>query len=347
MVKAKVTLKDVAKHAGVSVGSVSRYLNQHPSVSEKSRSAIEDAIKTLGFIPNQMAQKLARGVTGNLLLYIYQEFPIFNTTWLFELPIIHGIYEHLKTTPYSLQIAIGSISEPERLHRDLLHQVDSRLVDGILILSSWPAEQSTIDMLIDRETPYALIGNANQREENNYIIFDNEKAVYDLTAMLLGLGHRDIAFLGGYESQLHTRERFVGFTRALAEKGITVREEWVRFGDYSFDSGARFMEELLDGQPPTAVICGNDFVAAGAVQRIKRRGLRIPEDISVVGFDNLTVSTIVEPELTTVSVPLFEMGRIATKNLVENIAEKRASFPPVTIDCTIVQRNSIGPVTAR
>lgn len=346
MAKPKVTLKDVARHAGVSVGSVSRYLNQHPSVSDKARRAIEEAVKELDFIPNQMAQKLARGITGNLLLYIYQEFPIFNTTWLFELPIIHGIYDYLQTTGYSLQIAIGSISNPEQFKRDILHQVDSRLVDGVLILSSWPAESSTVEMLIERGFPYALIGNANQIASENYIIFDNEKAEYDLAVRLLDLGHQDVAYLGGFESQLHTQERLAGLKRALDERNIPLPEDRIRFGDYTFESGRQLMDEMLRDNPPTAVICGNDFVAAGAIQSAKRHGLRVPEDISIVGFDDLTVATIVEPELTTVSVPLFEMGRLATRNLMESIADKRTSFPPASIDCRIIQRNSIDKVCA-
>lgn len=342
MQKDRVTLRDVARYAGVSVGSVSRYLNDNSALGPKTRDLIEKAISKLNYKPNLLAQNLARGSSRNLLLYIYQEFPIFNTTWLFELPIIHGIYDYLKGTDFRLQIAIGNVLEPDRFKREVIAQTESGLVDGILILSSWPAEKSLLIRLMDSKFPFVLISNANQIDPVNSIVFDNELAMFDIAGMLLDLGHRDFAFLGGYDTQLHTRERFDGFARALAERGKKPNPAWIKYGDYSFESGVRFMDEIIAAGPPvpTAVLAGNDFVAAGAMRSLQRRGLSVPGDVSVAGFDNLTVSNIVDPELTTVKVPLFEMGRRATEKLVECIDSKRCVFPSETIKCETVVRSS-------
>lgn len=347
MTQKRVTLRDVAKQAGVSVGSVSRFLNNHPSLSAKARTAIEGAIAKLNFIPNQMAQKLAKGISGNLLLYIYQEFPIFKTTWLYELPIIHGIYDVLQGTPYSLQIAMASVSDPEQFKRDIARQIESRLVDGMLILSSWPLDRGAMFRLMDAEFPFALIGTGNPVEDGNSIQFDNEAAVAELTGMLQRMGHRDIGFFGGYREQLHSRERHRGFLAAMAAAGLPVREEWVDFGDYSFESGVEYMDRLLAGRPPTAVIAGNDFIAAGIMRSVKKHNLSVPDDISVTGFDDLTMADIMEPGLTTVSIPLFEMGRTATRELVGCIAGKTSRFPSQTIQCNIVERASTSTYAAR
>ncbi len=342
MAKSKVTLKDVARHAGVSVGSVSRYLNQHPSVSAKAQQSIGAAIKKLNYTPNQMAQKFAKGVTGNLLLYIYQEFPIFNTTWLFELPIIHGIYEYLHNTEYALQIAIGAVSKPEQFDNDIMRQVAARQVDGVMILSSWPAEEKTIRHLADLDFPYALIGNANPCGNHNYIAFDNEQAVFELVDKLYRLGHREFAFLGGYESQLHTAERLAGFKRGLETHSLAVVPEWIKFGDYSFESGITMMNAVMNSRVPTAIIAGNDYVALGAMRSIRDHGFSTPKDVSVTGFDDLNIARMVEPGLTTVSAPLFEIGKIATQKLVEGIAEKNHLFSPETVRCSIIERGSTG-----
>lgn len=343
----KVTLRDVAKQAGVSVGTVSRYLNNNPSVSQSARDAIAAAVKKLDYTPNLMAQNLAKGKSGNLLLYIYQEFPIFNTTWLFELPIIHGIFDYLKSTNYSIQMAIGSIYNPESFKHDIFRQIDAKLVDGIIILSSWPAESTTLVKLIETKFPYVLLGNANHVNGMNHIVFDNAGVVEGLVSRLVELGHRDIAFFGGYPTQLHTMERFAGFKRGLAKHCLPARDEWVKYGDYSFESGIKFMDEAIADGPPTAVVAGNDFIAAGAIRSIKRHGMRVPEDISVTGFDNLTVASMIEPELTSVKVPLFEMGRRAMERLVGEIRDKSHQFESEMIPTMIVERDSIGQVPAR
>ncbi len=343
----RVTLRDVAKQAGVSVGSVSRFLNDHSSLSHKTRDSIADAIDKLNFIPNQMAQKLAKGVSGNLLLYIYQEFPIFKTTWLYELPIIHGIYSVLPGTPYSMQMSMGSISEPELLKRDISRQIESRLVDGILILSSWPLEKSAIFKLMDAEFPFALLGIGNPLDDCNSINFDNTRAIARLTRRLAELGHRDIAFYGGYRTQAHCEERFHGFRATMDALGLAVRDEWVDFGDYSFESGVEFMDRLFTGLIPTAVIAGNDFIAAGIIRSGKNHGLSVPDDVSVTGFDDLAVADMTEPGLTTVSIPLFDIGRQATQKLADCIADKSCRFPSQTIECTIVERASTSKVSGR
>lgn len=343
----KVTLRDVAKQAGVSVGTVSRYLNNNPSVSQSARDAIAAAVEKLDYTPNLMAQNLAKGKSGNLLLYIYQEFPIVNTTWMFELPIIHGVFDSLKSTNYSIQMAIGSIYNPEGFKHEIFRQIDAKLVDGIIILSSWPAESTTLVKLIETKFPYVLLGNSNHVNGMNHIVFDNTEVIEGLVTRLVGLGHRDIAFFGGYPTQLHTMERFAGFRRGMARHHLPVRDEWVKFGDYSFESGIKFMDEAFDAGPPTAVVSGNDFIAAGAVRSIKRHGKRVPEDVSVTGFDNMTVANMLEPELTSVKVPLFEMGCRAMERLVQGIKDKKCEFASEMIETVIVERDSIGNAAAR
>jgi len=337
-----VTLKDVAKLANVSVGTVSRFINNHPSVSEKNRKKIQAAIERLNFSPNPIAQKLAKGVSNNLLLYIVQENPILTTTWLYELPVIQGICDYLKNQSYSLQIVLNFIEDNKGNYKYINECISSKSVDGILILSAWGLSNRTLIRLMDSGFPFVLLGNENTIQPTNDIIFDNYGAVKQLVEHLYHLGHRHIGLISGCRDQLHMSERIRGYFDTLKELGLEIDESWIKYGDYSMESGYACMQEILDSRHPTAVICGNDYMAAGAVKAIHERGYKVPDDFSVTGFDNSTVAKIVEPSLTTVSMPVFKAGQLATERLIEQLNSTDNLISREVLPCEIIIGSSTG-----
>ena len=333
----KATLKDVALHAGVSVGSISRFINQDPSLSENLYNKIETAIKELHFVPNEMARQLARGDPSTIIIYILHEYPICPTTWLYELPIIQSVDMYLRQTKYALQIELNSYLDKEGSYQFVKKCVTSRRVSGILFISAWGLDQRIIKYMNDRNFPYALIGNKNTYSNFNEVLFDNQKAISDLVERLYKEGHRKFAFFGGYRDQQHTTERYAGFYDATAKYELLVDRNWVKFGDYSMDSATQFMNEMLTmPELPTAVICGNDYLAAGVTKAAAAHSRQCAFEIT--GFDNTIVSDILAPPIMTVAVPLAEIGEMATKILLDNLKAGASAFKSRVLECTIIDK---------
>lgn len=315
-----ITLKDVAKLAGVSVGTVSRYINHHPSVSEKNARKIQAAIDKLEYVPNLTAQNLAKGISNNILLYIIQEDPILMTTWLYELPIIQGINDYLKNTEYSLQIAIDSIDDCKSIKKSINKYINNKLVDGLMILTTFDIDKSIIIRLVDSKYPFVLTGIDNSIQPENGVLFDNYGAINQIMAYLYKLGHRKIGFIGGTKEQQHAKYRKKAYFDSIRKFGLTTSDKWVKDGDYSVSCGYNLMNEILSAyEQPTAIVCGNDYIAAGAIKAIREKGLDVPYDYSVTGFDNNIISEIVEPNITTMSIPLQEVAEFSIKKLINII----------------------------
>lgn len=332
-----ITLRDVARLAKVSVGTVSRYINKHPSVGGENAQKIQMAIDKLGYIPNQIAQSLAKGVSNNLLLYIIQEDPILSSTWLYELPIIQGVYDYLKSTDYSLQVAIDSIENSKRVNKLISECINNKRVDGMIILTSWEIDKSGLIRLADSKFPFVLIGNENLITPENEVLFDNYGAINQIIDYLYKLGHRRIGFISGTKEQQHAEQRIRAYFDSLQRLDLVTNEEWVKYGDYSIESGYIHMQELLhSNEQPTAIVCGNDYLAAGAIKAISEKGFNVPYDYSITGFDDSLVSKVVEPGLTTVNVPLQELAKIAIKKLINIINAPDKITPKRVLPCTMV-----------
>jgi LacI family repressor for deo operon, udp, cdd, tsx, nupC, and nupG len=334
------TLKDVAKLAGVSVATVSRVINGHANVSAETRASVERAILKLNYSPNTIARSLVTGRTGVISLIIVQEDPIVPTTWFYELPIVQSIYDYLKGQDWELQIAMCSyreFQEPAFLPRHF----NKRTVDGVLILSAWMVERHIVSELKERNLPHVIIGAHDPDYESLCIEYDNEGAIRSLVEHLWNSGHQIFGLIGGAPYQLHMHGRIQGFASALEEFGLPTWNRLTKYGDWSIESGYELMQEFLAREPnPTAVVCGNDYIAVGAMRAITEQGLRIPEDIAVVGFDDTVVSQIISPTLTTVRLPLAQAGRLAAERLVRELDKPSPDNRRVVLPCEIVIRDS-------
>jgi len=343
MSKKRATLIDVAKLSGLSTGTVSRVLNSHPSVSDEARKKVEDAIKKLNYVPLSTARSLAKGVSNVIMLSMIEENPILPSTWRYELPVIQGIYDCLRDTPYNLQVGIGFVEEAQK-SKFFENLLKDKYIDGLLILGSWPIDHRSLIYLEERNIPYVLIGCRSSVPTRAEVNFDNHGAVVEVIEYLVQLGHTKFALIGGLKEQLHMVDRAKGFRDALLARDLKVYPNLIKFGDYQIDSGYRLMLELLEEDPrPTAIICGNDLMAAGAIKAIHDKGYKIPSDFSVVGFDDSEISKVVDPPLTTIKAPTFEMGNLAVEKLCSMIQQKDMELEEIAIlPCELIIRSSTG-----
>lgn len=342
------TLKDVATLAGVSIGTISRVLNNHRAVSPVTREKVEEAIRKLNYTPNSLARSLVTGRAQSFGLFVVQQNPIRRSAWPYELLVIQGISDFLKDKGWDLQISWcyrEEINDP----RFVAQMVNRRNVDGILIMSFWSIELPALLELVSRDVPFMLIGFRNPTHPIRSIEFDNAGATKQLVEYLIKLGHRDFALITGESETLHMIDRLKGFHDALSEAGLSLRNGMLRRADWSIEAGYEHMVEILRYSPhPTAVVCGNDNLAAGAIKAITEHGLSVPEDISVVGFDDSAIAEAVEPSLTTVSVPIFEMGQLAAEKLFLEVNEAQSVRDErVVLPCKIVVRDSTAPPRER
>ncbi|MHC1691772.1 MAG: LacI family DNA-binding transcriptional regulator [Sphaerochaetaceae bacterium] len=340
----KITQRDVARLAKVSTGTVSRVINKHPMVSPEAELAVLQAIEKLGYTPNMVAQSLAQGRTRNILVVFLDISPILPSTWQYELPILQGINDYLTSQDYALQIGMHTLNSngPQALFKDILH---NKSIDGLIILTSWALDGDFIRALYERGIPVAFIGNGPYLVDGvpvgTTILFDNYQIIQEAYRLLHSLGHRRIAFVTGSDAQLHAQLRLQAFTDVAKEYHEEFSQDYIHHGDYSVNSGFEALYAFYKTpQPPTAIICANDLMAIGAMKAANEFGLRIPQDISIIGFDNIEVSSFYSPPLTSVKVPAYDLGTLGAQKLLESI-QGNTSCETLTLPTKLLVRKSV------
>lgn len=333
------TLQDVADLAGVSAGTVSKYINGQ-KIRPRNAQLVQKAIEELNYKPSSLARNFARGRTFDVLLFVIVEHPIVSSTWLYELPMIQGANDLLRDTAYNLKMEIAYATNPEQNRQRLQDCIAGRFVDAIMLLTPWEIDPDLVDILDESQLPYVLLGGSN--EINCKVFdFDNETPIYDLVTQLYKDGHRRFAMLSGFKNQLHTIRRERGFLNAVRDLGLSEVDTPMLHGDYSLNSGIEMADELLTlPNPPTAFICGNDYIAAGAIRSIQNHGLSVPDSVAVTGFDDTDVAMAVTPTITSVKIPSYDIGKIAAAELLAWLNDDNYCIQSPAITCQIVYRQS-------
>ena len=324
-----VTVMDIAREAGVSVSTVSRIVNGTARVADDKRLAVEAAIARLGYRPNLHARSLKMGTSMTIGILTQKiESPVFNRVML-------GIEEGLKDSNYAPIIVSGHWNPKEEMERVQL--LMARRIDGLVILNGGLGDDQIREFA--RRQPVVASGRRLDGPNLRAVRLDNVHGGYIATKHLLGLGHRRIAHISGSEDHADAIDRYKGYLQAHEEAGIPVDPALVFQGEFHENGGALAMTRLLDsGHPFSAVFAGNDQSAMGAHMVLYRRGLRVPEDISLIGFDNLPATAYLTPPLTTVHQPLYEMGQYLAQTLLSMLGQ-----PSETIeipDMTLVIRET-------
>jgi LacI family transcriptional regulator len=309
-----VTIVDVAREAGVSYATVSRVINNKGYINPDTREKVLRAITKLGYVVNQQARSLAGGRSQIVGLLV----PGVDTGYIGE--IIRGIDEELASASYDLMLYTAH----RRKTRESTYvaTLTQGLADGLLLVLP-RAPGTYLETLRRRGFPYVLIDHQGIDDAGPSIGATNQRGGYDATRYLIELGHRRIGFVTGTLDLRCSTDRMAGYHAALAEFGLSADPSLVREGDFGQPSGYAAARELLAlPQTPTAIFASNDVSAFGVMEAVRDCGLRIPEDVSIIGFDDIPQASHVNPRLTTVRQPLEQMGRLAARMLLETIRDR-------------------------
>lgn len=338
----KVTIKDVAAEANVAKSTVSHALNRTAPVREETRKRIERAVKKLGYRPSSIGRGLAHQRTNSIGLVITKP-----GRGLLGSPVldwINAIHEATSSTGYNILLSIDS----ER--SQYLELVETRAIDGLLLTCPLLNDDKYLE-LIRKEFPFVLIGKSNLPIKMNSVDIDNFVAILKATEYLLDLGHRKIGFAGPVGPQFqYAAARLDGFKYATSKVGC-YREDLVVFGDLTVDGGALVTEQLLSVEPEmSAILVGDDMMLPGVYGRLSQKGLRVPQDLSIVGFGDLEYSRTVLPAATSVCVPYYKMGYEAVRLLIDSIDSRQQGrnvdtvVKSIVVDTNLVVRDSTRPL---
>ena len=308
-----VTLQMVAELAKVSPSTVSRILNGTAIVSEDKKLAVAQAVEALGFVPNPVARGLAGGRTFSIGVITQAiDSPFYGTA-------LRGIEDALDPLGYSPLFVSGHWNEAAESR--CLEVLRSRRVDGVIVLTGRLSDQTLTNFA--KATPTVVTGRALKAQGLYSLNFDNFEGGRLATQHLIDQGHRQIAFISGDPEHPDATERMRGYRHALEQAGIAFNPQLLVQGEYNELSGLRTVDHLLKGrQHFTAIFAGNDQMAFGAALGLKRHGLRVPDDVSLIGFDDLPSSVYANPPLTTIHHPAYELGCLAANALLELLAGK-------------------------
>ena len=336
------TISDVAKRAGVSTMTVSRVVNRTGYTAVETRARVETAIEELGYVPNALARQLRSKRTKTIALVVSDISNPFFTT------IARGAEDVAVGHGFSVMYCNTDESEVEE-ERYLLMLIE-RQVDGVLLV---PARSSgaSFRLLHAHHMPVVVMDRRVAARNVDGVLCDSEAGAYALTRHLIELGHRRIAVLTGRRNISTSADRVAGCRRALEEAGLTLDDGLVHYGGFNFGKlnqadGHRMAQLVLasDGQRPTALFCANNFIAFGAIRALREADLRVPEDMSVVAFDDLPEEWVSEPFLTVAAQPAYEIGRRAAALLLDQISGAHdATGESIVLPFELIIRRSSGP----
>lgn len=332
----QVSLRDVAKKAGVSTATVSRVLNNLNHISHTTRTRVEKAVKDLKYQPNKVARRLRakegdRKLLGLLIPDIQNPFYV---------DVIRGVEELVFLNDYAVYIC--NFTQDYNKEKSYLKNLKSEAIDG-LIVAPYHEEDKMVTAMVRQGFPIVCVDRGLSEVEVDLVVVDNDAGAYKAVKHLIDLGHRRIGYVGGLYSIPTSRKRKDGYVAALRDAGIPVENALVKFGDSKHESGKRLVEEFLDmASPPTALFTGNNVITLGALETIHSRGLNIPDDIAIVGFDDMYWSNSLNPPLTAVSQPGYEIGRQAAKMLFDRLDEPSQEPRKIILNTKLMVRQSCG-----
>jgi len=329
----RVSIKDVARVAGVSHSTVSRALAHSPLIPEKTRRRIERIAQRLGYTPNAIARGLVTQHTRAIGVIVT------SISDPFVAEIVRGIEYVAGDRGY--RVVLGtSHNDPER-EVNAVKALREWRVDAVIVASSRVGALYQ-PLLKDIGAPIVLINNQSQQNSRliHSVIVDDVRGGELATQYLLSLGHRVIGHIRGPAGYRATRNRLAGYRRALRQAGVTYDRTLVVDGDGRADGGEQILQLLEHSPVPTAVFCYNDMTAIGALRALKRRGVRVPQDLSLMGFDNILFAAYVDPPLTTIAQPMFEMGQSAMQMALTLVQNPRAAVQDLLIQGELIVRES-------
>jgi DNA-binding LacI/PurR family transcriptional regulator len=327
----RTTMKDVAKAAGVHPSTVSRVINDNPNISQNTAKRVLFAIKKLGYTPNALAKSLKTNkiqILGMLIPDITN-------------PFFAGLARGVEDTAnqYGFNVILCNTDDCFEKEKTYLRLLEERRVDGLILATAKIRDKSIIE-LERRRFPYMLLSRNIRGLQENSISIDDITGGYLATQYLIRLGHRNIGHIGGPYNTTAALDRIKGYMKALLHYEIPFNKQYVGEGDFRIKGGYQVMNQFLHLKTsPTAVFTANDLLAVGAIEAIREHGYDVPADFSIVGFDDIRLSSYLSPPLTTIRQPMVEMGSLAITKLLERI-EHKLSHQNILIKPELIERKS-------
>lgn len=331
------TIKDVAKTAEVSISTVSHVINETRFVSDELRERVLNAMEQLNYHPNALARSLRLGETKTIGLIIPDN----------SNPYFAEIARTIEDIGYKNGYSVILCNSDGNLDKEAayINMLITKQVDGVILISAGYQQEHLLE-LREFGIPFVVSDRDISPALADLVLVNNEQGGYDATRYLIGLGHRNIACITGPSDITPSADRVHGYRRALTGAGIYIREDYIVSGDFRYHSGQTAMMKLLQvDELPTAVFVCNDVMAIGALRALRNANLRVPDDISIVGFDDIPLASEITPALTTIAQPILEMATLSADLLISQIQEESARDETrrTVLDTRLIVRDSCAP----
>lgn len=327
----RVTIKEVAKLAGVSPSTVSRVLTDHPKISQGTKDRVWKAMKELDYHPNVTARKLATNATKTIGLVLPNDVKLLAENPFF-IQVLTGITTYAQSKGYYIMLTNASTLEGEI--EALNHLFRSNLIDGV-IMTVVREEDECVAFLRKNNHPYVVIGRPNDTDSTLWVDNDNFQAMYEMVNYLIKLGNQRIAFIGGSSELTVTKNRRAGYEMALKNRGIHFNEDLVKGVKFSEAGGYQAAKELLACESFDAIATTDDLIAVGALKALKDAGR---DDITVTGFNNTPIGNYQTPPLLTVEINSVELGHYAAKLLIEKLMNEASALSSYIVDTKLIKQ---------
>ncbi len=334
----RLTISRIAELSGVSKATVSRVLNGYPHIRPEIREKVQKVIAETGFQPNNVARLLASD-RSNIIALIIPSGPYAVFTDPYFPVLTQGISQAANRNHQTLALFI--MQSEEEGHETVRHILNTGLIDGMIITAD-RKDASLIPSVIEHKMPFVVIGRPEHTPNASYIDADNVGGSYLATQHLISLGYKRIATIASSQNSSGD-DRFTGYCRALADHQIPMNESLIAFGDYSLQSGYEATQKLLPASPD-AIFVASDTMALGVLRALREAGLRVPQDIAIVGYDDLPPALQADPALTTIRQPIEKIGGLAVEMLMEVITAPNAERQERILPTQLIVRASCGAV---
>jgi LacI family transcriptional regulator len=330
----RMDIRTIARAAHVSIATVSRTINNIPTVNPEIAKRVWDVIDKLDYFPNTQARALVSGrskLFGLIVSEITNPFFPELIQGFEDIAVAHGYEILVSSTNY----------DPKRMSHCIRRMLE-RKVEGVAVMT-FGIEEPLLDQLANRKVPLVFIDIGPPRPGISLLKVDYHRGILQGVQHLAALGHRDIAFISGPLTLHSAQSRRAAFCASLKECDLAPNPAWIIEGDHTMEGGIASMERLLAGKMPTAVMCSNDMTAIGVLHKLYRAGLRVPDDLSVIGFDDIHISEVTIPPLTTVQMSRFELARAAVTALRTHVEQPQEAKREYNIQTDLIVRESTAP----
>lgn len=333
----KTTIADIAKKANVSKMTVSRVLSGKGQVAKETRKRILAITEELGYHPNLIARSLASKQSMILGVIIPKIEHMFLDNYIAQ--ILSGVTDVALQNDY--RIMLCPIEPKPDQSQDYLRVARSKLLDGMILLKTKSGDPN-IPVLAEIGFPFVLVNHKRYSNAISFVDSENIRGAKLAVEYLYKAGHREIGFVAGSLDETNGKDRFKGFQDAMKEHGLPINNDWIINGDFKKDVAYQESEKILSGTAlPSAIFCSDDYMAIGVMEKIKEKGLSVPADISIIGFDDIELAEYVKPALTTIRQPIYNLGRASAEVLLNLIKDQAKSPIHKLLNVELIERESV------